>query len=103
MSNEMQWTPGPWEVTDRTNGHARLIRSKSALEYSHLAGMEIGKAVVSLCGGPHECDANARLIVAAPEMAALLERLVADFGGITGGAQSTDDARALLAKIKKGA
>jgi hypothetical protein len=84
-----KWTPGPWEVVPSSTGYAIIARANE------------GRAVARL-GSRREADLpNARLIAAAPALAATLARLVrwADRqGGVEGTAWS--EAYALLADIR---
>ncbi len=86
MSNKTKWTPGPWSASEWATEYTV---SSDPCHYSvcHLEG----------CNND---AANARLIAAAPEMAALLEDLAAHPNNV---AWRGDEIRALLAKIKKGA
>ena len=67
-------TPGPWTVTE----HTRLVNGKRRTTYA------IAPEAAATADGLGTVDANARLIAAAPEMLALLERgvLLADTAGI---------------------
>lgn len=64
MTDEQKFTPGPWRVTKSSRTAHFSIRSSEHI---------VGSAYLS----PHKsekCEANARLIAAAPEMVDLLER-----------------------------
>lgn len=91
------FTPGPWEVA--SNGHYPVIR-KNFLEDHHM----------DVCGAVHgymyaadqkaNQAANARLIAAAPEMYAAIERLLwlVEVEHKIDGGHIAEDARAALAK-----
>jgi len=95
MSNETPWTPGPWSHGGYI-GHSGF--SVNAMNFG---------CVAERWEDAEYCDdkrravmaANARLIAAAPEMAALLERYV-ECEFVSDLLALDDKARALLAKIK---
>lgn len=96
-----KFTPGPWSVGGRTRGgHCVFI---SAQNWTHFA-----KVVVKMKGGDSdlpEGNANARLIAAAPEMAALLKRYLETAAIPIANVIINDidaDARALLSRIEGG-
>ena len=98
MSNETQWTPGPWHE-GAGNGYGSIFGPEGTRRDSG------GLTPIAMINGTlHEDEANARLIAAAPEMAALLERLAANCAADRYVERLTcaRDARALLAKIKGG-
>ena len=94
MDNETPWTPGPWAALDDGYQH-RIVAGGVELAGCNTAG-DVSDAVNA---------ANARLIAAAPEMAALLERLAGSLHENMADARGylCADIRALLAKISKGA
>lgn len=70
-------TPGPW-VRDSGSGFGCDVRAKNGRKVAATWGINNGD--------PHrpayraECDANARLIAAAPDLLEALEGMVAEFG-----------------------
>lgn len=86
----MSWTPGPWRVETRTTS---LFPELTKPFHQVLAG-EQGLGVY-----PHE-EADARLIAAAPEMAALLEAWVTGVADGTQLGQQQGDSIALLSRIQ---
>ena len=127
MSNEAQWTPGPWIVApiehllekhrkDTPTFYTATVEPALSGSYRgpicHMQSCEHINGIT----GP-ECEANARLIAAAPEMAALLEACATHLGDcardigikrehsmLEARGRLAEDmatrARALLAKIK---
>lgn len=93
------WTPGPWEVqkheTPKGDGIS-LLRLAAMAEGRYIAWMSIQQ----------EKEADARLIAAAPEMAALLERAKKhrgigwDHPDSYDGAEIHREISALLARIR---
>ena len=72
MSNETQWTPGPWHE-GTGNGYGSIFGPEGTRRDSG------GLAPIAMINGTfHEDEANARLIAAAPEMAELLAELTLD-------------------------
>lgn len=71
---KMKHTPGPWKITDKIDG-----------QFAYTPRIHVGPAVVYYTAGYHTAkqdsefkaiaDANARLIAAAPDLLAALERL----------------------------
>ena len=66
-------TPGPWIVTDDVSAH--VIRGAETPQKQGDFDFVFRDYVCSIWGGYHE--ANARLIAAAPDLLAALERLIA--------------------------
>lgn len=68
-----QFTPGPWQVCEKyTDRHVYPIGHPVGADYKHISIL----AEVNSCGGtPDQCKANARLIAAAPQLLAALQRL----------------------------
>lgn len=98
------WTPGPWRVVvDDTGKRPLTVPSIQASE-------ELDCAIVHWDGfwqpywqsarGEKEWNANARLMAAAPELFAALERMVATYGHLDGYGenQPSDEAAAALNK-----
>lgn len=75
MTSETKHTPGPWEVTDNTaDGYGQLVVGSMHGAVAICYTAEPGDP-----GMPSECEANARLIAAAPELLeCLLDVLDAD-------------------------
>jgi hypothetical protein len=86
------WTPGPWPI-ERQN-------DTGPNDEGFWEWLDVGPARVDLpyMGDETQWQANARLIAAAPEMAAVLERMTAPFAKWDDGA--LPQALALLARIK---
>lgn len=108
MSNATLWTPGPWEVEpiqhiiDKATAMGEAFYTASILPKAEpFRGYTCHMQSCEHIGGitAPECEANARLIAAAPEMAALLERYV-ECEFVSDLLALDDKARALLAKIK---
>ena len=118
-----QWTPGPWAVEPvthliekfRKEGKptfytASIIPTPDAAFRGYVCHMQDAEHINGIAGP--ECEANARLIAAAPEMFALLEEMVntVEWEEGTERVMSTNNAklyklmggtaRALLAKVK---
>lgn len=84
----MKHTPGPWHIVDPEFGRRGYIHGNTDTEYSYY--------VCELFTKEGNNMANARLIAAAPDLLAMLERVTAElYEG-----QTLTDARALIAKIK---
>ncbi|MGK0556132.1 hypothetical protein [Bordetella bronchiseptica] len=93
-------TPGPW-ARDIGSGFGCDVRAENGRKVAATWGINNGD--------PHrpayraECDANARLIAAAPELLEALETLVADFADYPASERpchAFDLARAVIAKAK---
>ena len=92
-------TPGPW-VRDTGSGFGCDVRAQNGRKVAATWGINNSD--------PHrpayraECDANARLIAAAPELLEALETLAecAKYGDVIEGADAWKDARAAIAKAK---
>ena len=103
-------TPGPWELACDgcaivgANGGTQIVETGKAY-WSNLAAAAAQGSTLAQKHLP-EVEANARLIAAAPELLAMLERLVPampDLGDIDLGEDDNallDEARALIAKVK---
>ena len=78
----MKHTPGPWHIT----------RNDFCVWITNAGKAQIAKAFRPAGMTPETCDANARLIAAAPDMAAALQAIVA----ILDGRQPKDPAGALM-------
>lgn len=106
------WTAGPWHVEQALDEVDQRVRKVIAVP---VPGSACGKHVAHIAtwGGDTnpEANANARLIAAAPEMAAILSRLAEMDNAKTHTTQSARaalqacyrDARALLARVGGGA
>jgi len=86
-------TPGPWH-RDARSGLDCDVRAASGRKVALCWGLASNNASNYRPGYRAECDANARLIAAAPELLDVLEELVAEFG-VCG---LTEKARAAIAK-----
>lgn len=75
-------TPGPWELIDKGDGlFPSVLIGQRGIPYADGSGTydRCGQITINGAapGGPHELHvANARLIAAAPDMAAVLRQLV---------------------------
>ena len=89
------WTPGSWvaEEADFFGDH-NIILADSAGDSSAIA------AVVSNLRPALEVANNARLIAAAPEMAALIQKYADAWEAGTGTVYLIDEAKALLSRIE---
>lgn len=65
----MSFTPGPWEVNTEAGPHLREVFADSVL---------ICDCGLVIDPGEPECEANARLIAAAPDLLEALTGLLAD-------------------------
>lgn len=83
------WTPGPWALGEEGSCF-RLI---------HADGIVVADCDYEQIVGAVECDANARLIAAAPELVEALRCLLDDSHSYESEGYARDHARALLAKI----
>lgn len=63
-------TPGPWHIEQFTSGYSKHEDRTISHRLENGNMFRIGRAYN--ISGPHETDANARLIAAAPEMLAAL-------------------------------
>jgi hypothetical protein len=71
----MTHTPGPWKIPTPWNGFSEIRGGKGELVFGLAAGSVDEKQ-------PDEvCEANARLIAAAPDLLSIVERFVALPGG----------------------
>lgn len=86
--SETKWTPGPW-----------VAKNARTLSHIHQAGA-CGAMIGSVSRGSAECDANARLIAAAPTMAATLAQIVIE---CTESPNSDADRLALILDIARAA
>ena len=107
-----QWTPGPWAIEPVTHliekfrkegmptfYTASIIPTPDAAFRGYVCHVQDAEHINGIAGP--ECEANARLIAAAPEMAELLER-VAEWNAPSGFSDCDRviaSARALLAKV----
>lgn len=93
------FTPGPWEAgkINQATPHAGTIPIRTA--QSDNRSLFAAKYIATVCGTSTTQVSTARLIAAAPEMFALLERLRGELDGDDIEALR-DDALALLAKIR---
>jgi len=96
---ETPWTTGPWQLCDRGDygdfdGNSRVICAPDNDEY---LGMRLAVVQVSEGDFFEESEVNARLMNAAPEMAALIKAFTEDCSNDA--CEWCEDARALLAKI----
>jgi hypothetical protein len=84
-TSETEGTPGPWrlETESRSADGSDLVVTDAIGAYT-VATCRIGDTGVA---DVYEAEANARLIAAAPEMAAALRKIVA-LNGSTGGLKS---------------
>ena len=98
------WTPGPWRVS----GGRYIKQDYTEIGLSDDAGMMIASIPGGETSGPFfvenraECDANARLIAAAPELLEALEDCVAvmdrELAGLKAIQPELSSARAAIAK-----
>ena len=88
-------TPGPWEIEEHYHSGYRWI---SGPEHSQFA--QVVWCMEDEDRSP-ECEANAHLIAAAPELLEALEMMLemSEMGGF-GKAAAEDVARAAIAKVK---
>ena len=93
-------TPGPWRVGDHRSLSVDIRRAK---ENDGPTSIAIA-AVHAYSGKPEdldECEANARLIAAAPDLAEALQAIVEKAAGFGGAfADIQDMALAALAKVR---
>ena len=103
MTNETKHTPGPWEVTDNTaDGYGQLVVGSMHGAVAICYTAEPGDP-----GMPSECEANARLIAAAPELLAQLVKMTDAYAkamkdaGVTYYPEALADVRHARAAIAK--
>ena len=93
-----QHTPGPWQVDateQRARGDERIFKVISGKPYGGLIA-----DVSAWWVDTQSAEANARLIAKAPEMAAVLRRLVGEHGHLSVACNECREARALLKEIE---
>ena len=96
-----KWTAGPWHVNAIKDG--RVVGDASTTVYDKI---QINSSNATVATVYRACDA--RLIAAAPEMAALLREAAENFDAVVHGGRPIHDelkfwaqARALLARLEK--
>jgi hypothetical protein len=98
----VQPTPGPWSITEHNRSDGKgLARSIWPDDRSGRVCGKIADVSRNAIVSDNESAANARLIAAAPDMAAVLKSLIEFWDNVTPvhpGAEIVDDARAAIAK-----
>lgn len=94
MTNQAKPTPGPWRVRGKTFNLQIAIVGPSG---------ELSDSIAYAWGQNDEAEANARLIAAAPELMAVVERLIGGPHDAEAIADLLPDARAAARKAKGGA
>lgn len=97
--SERKWTPGPWLFHQPWAGFSKITGPSGELIFGIAAGADHERQSSDVC------DANARLIAAAPELYAALEAITDQLERIGDtrphkDGQFIDDARAALKKAQ---
>ena len=100
MSTEQKWTPGPW-LRDTASGLSCDVRASSGRKVALCWGLSTTRAAMENRPGYRaECNANAHLIAAAPELYDALEALLDSPYADPHGEKERMAARAALAKAR---
>jgi hypothetical protein len=86
---ETKHTPGPWRYQENSDAYTHIVRAGTD-DYICGCGQ----------GSDGTCEANARLIAAAPELLEALEEFVASRGASTDFARAYVKAEAVIRKAK---